>query len=112
MKAPTLVKPSQGVNVERCQRGIQLLLDGSLRLCRKEWITHSSGSLGLSHLFRAVLAELALHFCVLQYLGKANSLPCALISFAAHRDALTNGMDLVLDDVFSLRHGGVLIYQK
>jgi len=35
-----------------------------------------------------------------------------LISFAAHRDALTNGMDLVLDDVFSLRHGGVLIYQK
>ena len=68
-------------------------------------MTHPSGSLGLSHLLRAALAELALHFCVLQYLGKANSVPLALISFAAHRDAPTKGMDLVLEDVFNLRHG-------
>jgi len=77
----------------------------SLRLWRKEWITHPSDSRGLSHLLRAALAELALHFCLLQYLGKANSAPLALISFAAHRDAPTNGIDLVLEDVFSLRHG-------
>ena len=77
----------------------------SLRLWRKEWITHPSDSRGLSHLLRAALAELALHFCLLQYFGKANSFLWALVSFAAHRDAPTKGMDLVLEEVFSLRHG-------
>jgi len=28
-----------------------------------------------------------------------------LISFATYRDAPNNGMDLVLEDVFNLRHG-------
>ena len=32
----------------------------SLRLCLNEWITHPSGTLGLSHLLIAADAELAL----------------------------------------------------
>ena len=70
-----------------------------------EWITHPSDSRGLSHLFKVALAELALHFFLLQYLEKASSAPLALISFAAQSDAPTNGIDLVLENVFSLLHG-------
>ena len=45
----------------------------SLILCRKEWITHVSGTRGFNHLFSAALAELALHLFALQYFGKAKS---------------------------------------
>ena len=99
---PSVVQPPMASTMSE---GHSTALRRSLRPWWKEWITHPSGSLGLSHLLRAALAELALHFCVLQYFGKANALPLALISFATYRDAPNNGMDLVLEDVFNLRHG-------
>ena len=44
----------------------------SLRECLKEWITHPSGTLGLSHLLIAAEAEFALVEEVVLYLGKEN----------------------------------------
>src|SRR6056300_228478 len=99
---PSVVQPPMASTMSE---GHSMALRRSLRLWRKEWMTHPCGSRGLSHLLRAALAELALHFCVLQYFGRANVLPLALISFAAQRDTPTKGIDLVLEDVFSLRHG-------
>ena len=57
--------------------------------CLKEWITQLSGTLGFNHLFRAALAEFELHFCSLQYLGKAKAVFCSFMRVAAHKDAPT-----------------------
>ena len=99
---PSVVQPP---NESTMSEGHSTVRSRSLRLWRNEWITHPSGNLGLSHLLSAALAELALHFSELQYLGKAYSFPLDLMCSAAHKDAPTNGMDLMLEDVFSLRHG-------
>ena len=60
--------------------------------CLKEWITRLFGALGFNHLFRAALAEFELHFCSLQYLGKAKAVFCFFMRIAAHKDAPTNGI--------------------
>ena len=77
----------------------------SRKLCRKEWITHPSGTLGFNHLFSAPLTEFALHLASLQYLGKARVELVSRILCAAQSDAPTSGTYLLLDDVFSLRQG-------
>ena len=51
--------------------GHSTALRRSLRECLKEWMTHPSGTLGLSHLLIAAEAELALVEVDLLYLGKA-----------------------------------------
>ena len=79
----------------------------SRRLCRKEWMTHPSGTRGFSHLFSAALAELALHLASLQYLGKARVEPVSKILCAAQSDAPTSGTSRLLDAVFSLRQGSL-----
>ncbi len=68
-----------------------MALRRSLRLCRKEWMTHPSGSRGLSHLLRAALAELALHFLRVAVFGEGKLCSLDLDLFAAHRDAPTKG---------------------
>ena len=69
----------------------------SLNECLKEWITHPSGTLGLSHLLIAADAELALVPLADVYLGKAYGLVVlvSLTLLAAHREAPTSGTCLL-----------------
>ena len=64
--------------------------------CLKLWITHPSGTLGLSHLLIAADAELALVPFTEVYLGKAKGLAVLvyLTLLAAHREAPTSGICL------------------
>ena len=77
----------------------------SRKLCRKEWMTHPSGTRGFSHLSRAALAEFALHLASLQYLAKTSAETVSKVLCPAQSDALTNGTCLLLDEVCSLRQG-------
>ncbi len=76
----------------------------SLRECLKEWITHPIGTPGFSHLLSAALAEFELHLAWRQYLGKAKSVFCSFMRFAAHNDIPTKGILRWLEEVFRVRH--------
>ena len=84
--------------------GHSIALNLSRMECLKEWITQLSGTLGFNHLLRAALAEVELHFCSLQYLGKAKVVFCSFMRVAARKDAPTNGILRRLDEVFRDRH--------
>jgi hypothetical protein len=86
---PSVVQPPMASTMSE---GHSTALRRSLRLCRKEWMTHPSGIRGLSHLLSAALAELELHFCSLQYFGNAKVGFCSFMRVAAHKDAPTNGI--------------------
>ena len=53
--------------------GASTALNLSRRLCRKEWITHPSGTNGFIHLFSVALAEFELHLVAFVKRGNANS---------------------------------------
>ena len=68
-------------------------------------MTQLLGTRGFSHLFKAALAELALHFVALQYLARANVCCSFTTRFAAQSEAPTSGICLELEPVFSRRQG-------
>lgn len=80
--------------------------------CRKLCMLAPSGTIGLSHLFKAALAELELVDPVRLYLGKANSPSprASSMRLAAHSEAPTNGTTLSLPLVFRRLQGcGVML---
>ena len=85
--------------------GHSMARNRSLRLCLNEWITQPLGTRGFNHLFNAALAEFELHFCSLQYLGKANPDGDKATLLAAQSEKPTNGICRWLDAVLILRYG-------
>ena len=87
--------------------GHSTALRRSLSECLKEWMTHPSGTLGLSHLLMAAEAELAFVVVVLLYRGKAKGEEplASLMRLAAQRAEPTSGICLWLPFVFKDRQG-------
>ena len=86
-------------------RGHSTARSRSRRLCLNECITQLSDTLGINHLFKVALAELALQSACEQYFGNAKWPGCFIIRSAAHSAAPTNGTSRLLEEVFSLCHG-------